>query len=520
MPRLHEWAQRQPEKTAIQMADGSAALSYRELDDRADRAAQYLLDLGLEPGDTVALLLENHPCTFELWWAARRTGLYYLPISVQLTASEVAYILRDSGAKVLLASAQTHRLANQAAALLSATELPHRLLVDGEGPGFTSYQQALNALERAPELPRRPCGREFMYSSGTTGFPKGIRRPLVPFEKRFDLPPLEMQLRAAFRFGQHAVYLSASPLYHAVGRFNIRALECGGTCVIVGKFEAEQVLEAIERYGVTHSHWVPTMLVRMLALPDAVRQRYDVSTMACAIHAAAPCPEPVKRAMIEWWGPVIEEYYGGSENVGVTHIDTPDWLAHPGSVGRPICGQVHIMAETDADAELPSGEIGLIYFEGGVGFTYHNDDGKTRSAFNRHGWGTYGDLGHVDRDGYLYISDRRTDLILSGGVNIYPREVEEVLAAHPMVAEAAVIGVPHAEFGQEVKAVVQLKRPECAGLALEAELIALCRSRLSRIKCPRSVDFVAELPRNENGKLLKRVLRDRYEAKDARSTVR
>jgi len=515
MPRLHEWAQRQPGKTAIQMADGSAAVSYGELDQRADRAAQWLLSLELQPGDTVALLLENHVRSFELWWAVRRTGLYYVPISVHLTAPEIAYILRDSGAKVLVASMQTHRLALQAAGLLSATEVPHRLLVDGEGAGFASYEQGLDAAQCVSSLPQRPCGREFMYSSGTTGFPKGIRRPLTPFDKRFDLPPLEVQLRTIFHFDQRSVYLSVSPLYHAVGRFNIRALECGGTCVIVAKFDPEQVLAAIERYGVTHSHWVPTMLVRMLALPEAVRRRYDVSTMVCAIHAAAPCPAHVKRAMIDWWGPVIEEYYGGSENVGVTHIGSRDWLTHPGSVGRPICGKVHIMSEADPDAELPPGEIGLIFFEGGIGFAYHNDDGKTRSAFNGQGWGSYGDLGHVDQEGYLYISDRRTDLIISGGVNIYPREVEDVLATHPAVAESAVVGIPHVEFGQEVKAVIQLRQPERAGPALADELIKLCRRHLSHIKCPRSVDFVVELPRNENGKLLKRVLRDGYAAMNA-----
>ncbi|MBH1965490.1 MAG: AMP-binding protein [Comamonadaceae bacterium] len=510
MPALHDWALAQPDKVAVHMADGSGLLTYRELDERANRAAQWLLSLGLPPGATVGLLLENHLRTFEIWWGARRAGLYYVPLSTHLKGEETAYILRDCQASALLASTATASLAAEAVQAFSPGELPHRYLLDGEAPGFASYLNALEAFPSPGVLPERAMGREFMYSSGTTGFPKGIRRALAPFERRRDLPLLEQRLRAIFRFDEQTVYLSTSPLYHALGRFNIRTIECGGTCVIMGKYDALSALQAIERFRVTHSHWVPTMLVRMLALPPEVRQAWDVSSMRCAIHATAPCPVQVKRAMIEWWGPVIEEYYGGSENVGVTHIDASQWLAHPGSVGRPICGTVHIVSEDNPEVEIPAGEIGMVYFDGGVAFEYHNDQGKTRQAFNGRGWGTYGDLGSLDADGFLYLSDRRTDLIISGGVNIYPREIENVLDTHPLVAESAVIGVPNEEYGQEVKAIVQLKEGVRQTSELAEELMALCLGRLSRLKCPRSVDFTQELPRNENGKLLKRVLREAH----------
>jgi long-chain acyl-CoA synthetase len=509
MPRLHDWALEQPEKIAFHFAESGGSVTYRELDERADLVARWLVSLGLQTGDTVALLLENHPRTFELWWGARRAGVYYVPISTHLKAAEVAYIVRDCDARVLITSDAMRELAAQVQAELAGHEAPHRFMLDGVIAGFTACETAVAAAP-ALDLPERPLGREFMYSSGTTGFPKGIRRAQVPYAQRYALAPLELQLRSIFRFDRECVYLSPSPLYHAIARFNIRTIECGGTCVILGKFDAEAALAAIERYRASHSHWVPTMFVRMLALPAETRQRYDVSSMRCAIHAAAPCPVAVKEAMIAWWGPVIEEYYGGSENLGVTYIDAQDWLAHRGSVGKTICGELHIMADDDPEVELPVGEIGMIYFAGGVPFQYHGDAGKTRSVFNSRGWGTYGDLGHVDAEGYLYMSDRRTDLIITGGVNVYPREVELALAEHPAVAEAAVIGVPNEAFGQEVKAVVQLKQPEKAGPALAAELMEWCAARLSRIKCPRSVDFETALPRNDNGKLLKRVLRERY----------
>lgn len=509
MTRLKQWASVQPDKPAIHMADG-ASLNYRQLDERADRVARWLVALGLPEGASVALLLENRLETFELWWGARRAGLYYVPVSIHLTPNEVAYLLRDSGASVLVTSSDQGPRVAQAVASLPEGQLPHRVVMGGELHGFVRYEEALDATPATGELPVRSVGRELMYSSGTTGFPKGIKRPLVPWDRRMEMPPLEVQLRQMFAIDAETVYLHPSPLYHATGRFIVRVLETGGSCVILPRFDAQAALAAIERYRVTYGHWVPTMFIRMLELPGEVRSGYDLSCLRMALHATAPCPAHVKAAMIEWWGPVVNEYYGGSENVGVTYITAREWLAHRGSVGRPITGEVHITAEDDPERELLAGEIGLIYFSGGVGFEYHGDPGKTRGAFNKRGWGTYGDLGHVDEAGYLYISDRRTDLIISGGVNIYPQEIENALVEHAAVADVAVIGVPNKEFGQEVKAVVQLNPGSAAGPGLAEQLQAWCRERLSRMKCPRSIDFVQELPRNENGKLLKRVLREQY----------
>ena len=510
MTRLHEWAQAQPDKTAFVMADTDARLSYRELDERADAVAHWLISLGLVEGDSIALLLENQLRTFELWWGARRAGVYYVPISTLLTAGEVAYILRDCGARLLVSSQTMAELASATLQSLDPQQTALRFMLDGAAPGFLGLDDELATFRGHSALPERKVGREFMYSSGTTGFPKGICRPMLPYERRHELPELEKKLRNMFQLDQHSVFLSPSPLYHATGRFNTRTIECGGTCVVMPRFEARAALAAITQHRTTHGHWVPTMFARLLALSDDVKSAFDLGSQRMALHAAAPCPPQLKRAMIDWWGPIIHEYYGGSENLGVTYIDTPQWLAHPGSVGRPISGEVHILSEQNQTTELPAGEIGLIYFGGGVSFQYHNDAQKTASVFNPSGWGTYGDLGHLDAEGFLYISDRRTDLIISGGVNIYPQEVENVLAGHATVEQVAVIGVPHPDFGQQVKAVVQLKSGVDAGAALADELMAWCTARLSRIKCPRSVDFIDALPRNENGKLQKRVLRDAY----------
>ncbi|MFC6283511.1 MULTISPECIES: AMP-binding protein [Polaromonas] len=512
MTFLHEWALTQPQKIAVQMQGTDQALNYRELDERANKVAHWLLSLNLAEGSVVALLLENNLRTFELWWGIRRAGLYYVPISTLLTGHEAAYIVRDCAATVLISSLANTSLAADTLGALGDYAPAHRFMVDGQADGFEPYEIAVAACSASADLPERSVGREFMYSSGTTGFPKGIRRPLLPYARRRELPELEKRLRAMFQLDAGSVFLSVSPLYHATGRFNIRVIECGGTCVIMRKFDAETALAAIERHRITHGHWVPTMFSRMLALDPAVRARYDLSSQRVALHATAPCPKHVKEAMIGWWGPIINEYYGGSENVGVTYIDAGQWLSRKGSVGKPICGEVHIMADDGEDRELAPGEIGLIYFNGGVGFQYHNDTQKTQSVFNRRGWGTYGDMGHLDEDGFLFMSDRRTDLIISGGVNIYPQEAENVLLTHGSVADAAVIGVPNEDFGQEVKAVVQLKAGLQPSTELAGELVEYCREQLSRIKCPRTVDFAHELPRSENGKLLKRVLRERYAA--------
>lgn len=509
MARLQQWASIHPDKIAVRMTEGPS-LTYRQLDEDANRVAHWLQALGLPQGACIALLLENRIETFALWWGARRAGLYYVPISTHLTASEVAYLLQDSGAQGLITSDALCDVATAALAQAAPDAVPHRFVIGADAPGFSRYEAAVGAHRTSPDLPPRSVGREFMYSSGTTGFPKGIKRPLAPYDKRLDLPDLEKQLRSMFRIDAETVYLHPSPLYHATGRFVVRVLETGGSCVILPRFDPEEALAAIERHRVTHGHWVPTMFIRLLALDAAVRQAFDLTSLRVALHAAAPCPATVKQAMIDWWGPIVHEYYGGSENVGVTYIEASQWLLHRGSVGRPITGEVHIVAEDAPERELPTGEVGAIYFSGGLGFEYHGDPGKTTGAFNALGWGTYGDLGHVDADGFLYISDRRTDLIISGGVNIYPQEIENVLAEHGCVGDVAVIGIPHAEFGQQVMAIVEPRLGQAVGPALAAQLLAWCEPRLSRIKRPRAIEFVEALPRNENGKLLKRVLRERY----------
>jgi len=524
MTFLQRWAQRVPDKIACHFPEQGMSLTYRELDAEADRIALWLHRIGLRAGDSIALLMENHPATFALWWGARRAGLYYTPLNVHLKTSEVAYVLRDCGARVLVASARTRELAlslldQEGQESQSGDQPLHVFLLDADAGEPFSLAGALRESEGAPpaRLPEGlPYGREFLYSSGTTGVPKGIRRPMTPHAERGQLPEMELTFRRIFRYTADTVYLCPSPLYHATGRFAIRAIEEGGTAVVMEKFDAERALALIEQFRVTHAHWVPTMFVRMLALPADVRARYDVGSLQVALHAAAPCPVDVKQRMIDWWGPVLEEYYGGSENAGITYLDSREWLAHKGSVGRAIVGKLHILDE--AGAECQPGETGGIYFSGGPVFSYHNDPAKTATARDTQGRATYGDLGWVDADGYLYLSDRRTDLIISGGVNIYPMEVEAALSQHPQVADAAVVGRPDPEFGESVVAVVQLRAGTQPSGALADELMQFCRARLANLKCPRSIVFEPALPRSEVGKLLRRVLKDRFKAESAQGS--
>ncbi|WP_028222584.1 AMP-binding protein [Paraburkholderia oxyphila] len=519
MERVRELAVAAPGKEALRFAGTNEILTYAALNERADRVAHWLIGLGLQPGDGIALLFENHPALAVLAVGAERAGLYYTPISIQLKTREVAHVLKDCGARVLIASQAMRELAQTlvtegatqgvACFMATAEDAAGRAADCAPAPGFASLNDALARVDTREPLPACPQGRDFLYSSGTTGLPKGVLKPLVPWEQR-AIDDTEMaSWRKSFGFDQDSVYLSTAPLYHAAPlRYLMRVLRVGGRIIVLRKFDPEAALETIERYRVTHSQWVPTMFIRMLNLPEAVRKRYDVRSLKVAIHAAAPCPPLVKEQMIEWFGPVIYEYYAGSEGVGLTAIGPEEWLAHRGSVGRAKFGTLHIV--DDEDRDLPVGEIGRVFFEGGPPFEYFNDPVKTQSVFNRHGWATYGDIGHVDADGYLYLSDRRVDLIISGGVNVYPQEIENVLAEHPAVADVAVIGVPHAEFGEAVKAVVQLRERDAACPELVEALMAFCRERLSHIKVPRSVDFEEALPRHDNGKLLRRLLKERY----------
>ncbi|MBX9753036.1 MAG: AMP-binding protein [Roseococcus sp.] len=503
MPLLAQNAARWPEKLCAIFPDTDESLSFGALDAGANQVAHGLIALGLEPGEGVALLLENSPDFLLLTYGAKRAGLMVTPLSIHLRPNEVAHVLRDSGARLLVASAGLAPLVQA----LDLREVPHRFSSGGAIPGFTPLSALMEGQGTGWPAGERPLGREFLYSSGTTGLPKGIRRPLIPFAGRFK-PEFDMSWKAFYGFDETSVYLSPAPLYHAApNRYVQRTMDHGGTAVILRKFDAERCLSMIEQHRITHSQWVPTMFVRLLALPEEARTRYDLSSHRSAIHAAAPCPVPVKRAMIQWWGPIIREYYAGSEGIGVVFIDSETWLQKPGSVGRPAYGRVHILDEEGAP--LPPGETGRIWFEGGAKFAYHNDPAKTAAAYNDQGWATLHDLGWLDREGFLFLSDRRADLILSGGVNIYPAEIEAVLMTHSRVNEVAVIGVKDEEFGERPRALVVPRGGEGDDVLVE-ELIALCRRELAGPKVPRAVEFLEELPRSEAGKLLRRVLKERY----------
>ena len=399
-------------------------------------------------------------------------------------------------------------LAGQAAELLGRNpEVRARYAVDGALPGHSAWEPSL-ASQPSSRIADESAGRDMLYSSGTTGRPKGVKTELSG-EAIDASNTLTVVGSTLYGLGQDTIYLSPAPLYHAAPlRFNMTVMRFGGTAVIMEHFDAEQALALIERHGITHSQWVPTMFVRMLKLEPEVRARYRHHTLKVAIHAAAPCPVQVKQAMIDWWGPVLYEYYAGTEGNGFVACTSAEWLAHRGTVGRALVGELRIL--DDAGQVVPAGETGTIYFANGPAFEYHNDPEKTAASRNAEGWTTLGDVGHLDAEGFLYLTDRRHYMIISGGVNIYPQEVENLLVTHPKVADVAVFGVPNEDFGEEVKAVVQPLDMAAAGPALAEELIAYCRASLSHVKCPKSVDFEAELPRHPTGKLYKRILRERY----------
>ena len=502
-PSIH--ARHTPDKIACRMAATGEVVTYRALDDASNRFAQLLRACGLKPGDHIAILLENNPRLFELCWGAQRSGIIYTTISTRLSAGEAAYIVADSGAKLLVTSSALRALA--AELLTQMPGVATRLMVGGTIDGYDSYEERTATCQARP-IADQCAGGDMLYSSGTTGRPKGVvpSFALATFDSE---TPLVQLCRTLYGMDANTVYLSPAPLYHAAPlRFSMSVMRLGGTVVVMEHFDALEYLRLVERYRVTHTQLVPTMFVRMLKLPEEERSRHDLSSLQCAIHAAAPCPIPVKEQMIDWWGSILFEYYAGTEGNGMTMVDSQSWLAHKGTVGRAVVGDVRICG---ADGEeLPPGETGTVYFANGTAFEYHNDPIKTAESRNANGWSTLGDIGYVDRDGYLYLTDRKAHMIISGGVNIYPQECENVLVTHPKVLDAAVFGVPNEEFGEEVKAVVQLIDPRDAGDALAEELIAFCRQHLSAIKCPRSIDFQAELPRSPTGKLYKRVLRDRY----------
>ncbi|KAA1416952.1 acyl-CoA synthetase [Nocardioides humilatus] len=491
----------EPDKPAVIMSGSGRSLTYGELEDRSARLARALHDLGLRTGDVVALITDNTPEALEVYWAALRSGLYLTTVNHHLTPGEAAYIVNDSGARVVIASAELEGLAVGVAG--QTTEVTHRICFGGTVEGHASYEEVLaGAGEPLAAMPR---GGEMLYSSGTTGSPKGVRPPLLPLQVDEPGEPFTAIAPMAFGFGTDTVYLSTAPIYHAAPlRFCGVVHAHGGTVVMMEKFDAEGLLRAVQDHAVTHLQVVPTMFVRILQLPDDARTGFDMSSLRMAIHAAAPCPPDVKEAMIALWGPILLEYYGSTEGNGFAFITTEEWLRKRGSVGTSKLGPVHIC--DDEGEVLPVGEVGTIYFERDrVMFEYHNDPAKTAASRHpRHElWSAVGDLGYVDEDGYLFLTDRKAFVIISGGVNIYPQEIENVLTLHPAVYDVAVIGVPDPVFGEQVKAVVQLRAGHVGSPELAADITAYVHDRLASFKVPRSVDFVDSLPRSATGKLVK-----------------
>jgi len=501
-------ARAHPDKPAIIMGSSGETVTFGEYEARSNRVAHLVRDSGLRRGDHIAVFIENSPRLLEIEGGAERTGLYYSLINTYLGADEVAYVVANSQAKVLFSSTARREVAEAVAAQCPGLD---RLLMTGPGPlpaGWEPYE-AVVARYPADPVPGEALGTAMLYSSGTTGHPKGVLRPLPEGAPDVPLPVMQF-VRGMFGFRDGMTYLSPAPLYHSAPQASVSAaLRMGCTAVVMERFDPEQWLALVERYRVTHCQMVPVMFNRLLRLPDDVRARYDTSSLECVVHAAAPCPVHVKQAMIDWLGPIITEYYGATEANGFTFCTTAEWLAHPGTVGRPILGELSIV---DGEGnQCPPGVDGTIWFRGATSFEYFQDPAKTTGNRSSDGTAsTVGDVGHVDADGYLYLTDRQSYMIISGGVNIYPQETENILSAHPAVQDVAVIGVPNEDLGEEVKAVVQPVDPAAAGPDLAAELIGYCRDRLAHFKCPRSVDFVPELPRSETGKLYKRMLRDAY----------
>jgi long-chain acyl-CoA synthetase len=506
-----------PDQPAFIMAASGEAVTFGEYEARCNQAAHFLRAAGLKRGDHISVFMENGLRLLEIEGAAERAGLYYTLINIYLAPDEVAYIVTNSRSRLLFSSAARRDVAEPAAAQCPQLE---RTLMTGPGDppaGWESYEAAVAGCPRDP-IPDESLGAAMLYSSGTTGRPKGVLRDLPSAAPSDPLPVMDF-VSAMFGFRPGMTYLNPAPLYHSAPQASVSAsLRLGATTVVMEHFDAEQWLALVQRYRVTNCQMVPVYFSRLLRLPEDVRARYDTSSLECIVHAAAPCPEHVKRGMIDWLGPIVTEYYGATEANGFTFCDSAQWLAHPGTVGRPILGELLIL--DDDGRQCPTGVDGTIWFRGATAFQYFQEPAKTAESRTSDGMAsTVGDVGHVDEEGYLYLTDRKTYMIISGGVNIYPQETENLLSAHPAVLDVAVIGVPNDDMGEEVKAVVQLVNPGDAGPDLAQELISFCRDRQAHFKCPKTVDFVAELPRSPTGKLYKRVLRDEYWAGHKTSIV-
>ncbi|RIL05346.1 MAG: acyl-CoA synthetase [Proteobacteria bacterium] len=505
-------ASKHPDRAAVVYGNGEFVETYGELEERSRRLAHVFGSWGLGPGDCVAVLLANDDVFYDVFWACHRAGLYFTPVNWHLQRDEVEYIVDNCDAKAFVAHARFAEVAAGVAA--KVPRLAVSASVGGSIPGFRALEEELASAPADEPLGAELEGSVMLYSSGTTGRPKGVRRPLLKVPAGDPRAAVAVVgLTALFGMREGDRYLSPAPLYHAAPlTFASGQHRIGATTVIMRRFDAEDALRIIQDQKVTTSQWVPTHFKRLLSLPEAIRRRYDVSRLRVAVHAAAPCPIAVKEAMIAWWGDAIMEYYAGTEGGG-TLIRAQEWLAHKGSVGRHWTnGKVHILDESGAEIDEPNRE-GAIYFESppdpDARFNYYKDAAKTADTY-RGDLFTIGDIGYLDADGYLYLTDRQSNMIISGGVNIYPQETESHLVTHPKVHDVAVIGVPNEEMGEEVKAVVVPAEGVEPGPALEDELIQFCRAHIAHYKCPRSIDFATELPRTETGKMQKRKLRDRY----------
>ncbi|KZS69102.1 acyl-CoA synthetase [Mycobacterium kansasii] len=495
-------------KPAVILHPSGTVVTFAELEARANRLAHRFRQAGLREGDVVAILMENNEHIHAVMWAARRSGLYYVPINTHLAPAEAAYIVDNSSASAIVGSAALRETCAGLSGHLPGG-LPELLMIaDGDLAGWERYPECVAGQPGTP-IDDELEGDLLQYSSGTTGRPKGIKRELPHVPP--DQAPGMMSVLIDYWMDRDSVYLSPAPLYHTAPSVWSMSAQAGGiTTVVMEKFDPESALDAIQRYRVTHGQFVPAMFTRMLKLPDSVRNSYDISSLKRVMHAAAPCPVEIKKQMMDWWGPIVDEYYASSEAIGSTLITAEDWLAHPGSVGKPMQGAVHIL---DPDGnELAPGQPGEIYFEGGFSFEYLNDPSKTAASRDKHGWVTVGDIGYLDDEGYLYLTDRRHHMIISGGVNIYPQETENALVTHPKVLDAAVFGVPDGEMGQRVMAAVQTVDPADATEEFAAELLAWLRDRLSHFKCPKAIAFEAQLPRTDTGKLYKDGLIEKYSA--------
>jgi long-chain acyl-CoA synthetase len=507
------FAKSKPTAPAVIMAGTGEVMSFGELNARSNQLAHRFRAAGLHRGDHVALFMENQIHYMEVVWAAMRSGLYLTAINSYLTPGEVSYIVEDCGAGAFITSTAKSETVSQ---IEFPDRVTTRLMIGGTAPGFDSYEDTIAPFPET-NIADESTGTLMLYSSGTTGRPKGVKR-VLPTVVPGEPDPGIAHFKALYNFRDDMVYLSPAPMYHAAPlAYSLWAQMYGGAVVIMERFDPLEALALIERYSVTHSQWVPTMFVRMLKLTEEERARHDLSSLEVAIHAAAPCPVPVKHQMIAWWGPKLYEYYAGTEGNGSTIINSHEWLKKPGSVGRTTVAKLHILDEEFN--ELPAGSEGTIWFSGGGDFEYHNAPEKNAESHRTGGLSTLGDVGYVDEDGYLFLTDRKAYMIIAGGVNIYPREIEDILVTHPAVADVAVFGIPNDDLGEEVKAVVQPVDMAAAGPELAAELLAFCGQHLARFKVPRTLDFEAELPRLPTGKLYKRILRDRYMGKTGTTIV-